>query len=211
MTKPLKVLIVEDSANDAELIAFELRQHGYQPTYERVATAADMLAALARQIWEVVISDYIIPDFGGKAALEICQLHGLDIPFICVSGIIDEGGAVEMIRAGAHDFVSKLHLSQLGATVERELQAAQRRAELRQEHYNKAHLAAIVENSSDAIIGINLEGVVLSWNRGAEMIYGYAAGEMIGQSVDLIMPPNLLGELAGILERIRRGERIEGH
>ena len=72
-----------------------------------------------------------------------------------------------------------------------------------------ARLAAIVESSADAIIGTTLDGVITSWNAGAEHMYGYAAGEIVGRNVSELIPPDRAGELAPILDRLRRGERVE--
>ena len=132
MSRPIRVLLVEDSESDAALLLLELRRAGYTPVCERVETAAAMKAALDRQPWEVVIADYVLPKFSGPAALKLLQEHGLDIPFIIVSGHIDEDTAVASMKAGAHDYVMKDRLTRLVPAIERELQeAAGRRARRR--------------------------------------------------------------------------------
>ncbi len=83
------------------------------------------------------------------------------------------------------------------------------RAERRRAEEKLAHLAAIVESTDDAIIGKTLDERILSWNRGAERVYGYAAEEVLGQPISILVPPGLEDELAGIMERLRRGERVE--
>src|SRR6267143_1387085 len=88
--KPLKLLLVEDSEDDAELLLLRLRQGGYKVHSERVDTAPAMRAALQREQWDMVISDYVMPQFSGLAALSMLQEHGADIPFIIVSGHIGE-------------------------------------------------------------------------------------------------------------------------
>src|SRR2546427_4899718 len=90
VTVPLRVLIAEDSEDDALLLVRELERGGYQPTYERVASAAAMAAALDRQGWDLVIGDHSMPHFSGVAALALERQRGLDIPFIGVSGTIRE-------------------------------------------------------------------------------------------------------------------------
>ncbi len=117
----LQVLVVEDSEDDAWLLIHELRRGGYQVTYERVETAAAMVAALDRQPWDLIVSDYYMPHFSGMAALQIYQEHGLDIPFIIVSGAIGEDIAVAMMKAGASDYLLKGNLARLVPAVEREL------------------------------------------------------------------------------------------
>src|SRR5438034_65164 len=98
MGKPLRVLMVEDSENDALLLLLALRRAGYEPTSERVDTPEALKAALKKDAWDIVISDYAMPQFSGLAALEIVKKGGLDLPFILVSGTIGEETAVEAMR-----------------------------------------------------------------------------------------------------------------
>lgn len=125
MNKPLRVLIVEDSADDAELLLLELRCGGYDPTFERVDTPEAMTTALDKQTWDVILSDYVMPHFSGLVALELLKEKGLDLPFIVVSGKIGEDIAVEAMKAGAHDYIIKNNLKRLATAVERELGEAE--------------------------------------------------------------------------------------
>src|SRR6266478_2664011 len=195
MADTLRVLIVEDSEDDAFLIMRELRRGEFEPQFERVETAEAMGAALARQPWDLIISDYSIPSFGGRAALALYQKTGLDIPFITMSGVIGEETAVEMMKAGAHDYVMKGNLARLVPAVKRELQAAQERLERKQADTDRAHLASIVACSEDAILSESLDGIVLSWNAAAERMYGYTAEEMIGRSIAILIPSYRPNEL----------------
>ncbi len=131
MGKPLRVLVVEDSPDDVELLLRELRSGGYDPTYERVQTAKAMTAALAKQTWDIVIADYTMPDFSAPAALELLQKSGFDLPFIIVSGVIGEEVAVEAMKAGAQDCIMKYNLKRLLPAVERELREAEGRRDRR--------------------------------------------------------------------------------
>jgi signal transduction histidine kinase len=130
--KALRVLIVEDSEDDAELLVIELRRAGYDITFERVEDAEAMSAALDREPWDVVISDWTVPSFGALPALKVTQERGLDLPFIIISGTIGEERAVEAMRAGAHDMVLKDRRARLIPAVEREVAEARRRAEQRE-------------------------------------------------------------------------------
>ncbi|MFH0953739.1 MAG: ATP-binding protein [Verrucomicrobiota bacterium] len=130
MGKTLRVLIVEDSENDALLTVQELRRGGYEPAFERVETADAMGAALKARGWDVIVADYSLPRFNGLAAIELVRDRGLDIPVIVVSGAIGEETAVAAMKAGASDYVMKGNLARLGPAVEREL----RQAEVRREH-----------------------------------------------------------------------------
>jgi PAS domain S-box-containing protein len=124
VSNPLRVLIIEDSDLDAELELIELRKGGYQPAHKQVDTPGAMRTALESQRWDVVLSDYVMPQFSGPAALKVLQEKGIDVPFIVVSGKIGEDAAVEMMRAGAHDFIVKGNLKRLVPAIERELRDA---------------------------------------------------------------------------------------
>jgi signal transduction histidine kinase len=125
--KALRALIAEDSENDVLLLLRVLRKAGYQPVYERVSTAPAMKAALQRQAWDIVISDYEMPNFGGFEALQLLKESGHDLPFILVSAVISEETAVAAMKAGAHDYIMKRNLARLAPAIERELREAQTR------------------------------------------------------------------------------------
>lgn len=127
MPKPLRVLLVEDSENDALLLLRALRHGGFEPQLQRVQTLDEMSARLHSQVWDVVISDYSLPHFSGLAALSTLKDSGLDVPFILVSGTIGEEVAVKAMKAGAHDYVMKGNLERLGTAIERELRDAELR------------------------------------------------------------------------------------
>src|SRR5687768_14009466 len=124
MSVPLKALIVEDSEEDAELLLFALNKAGYAPTARRVDNAREMEAALSQDTWDLIISDYVLPQFSGLEALEIVQRKGVDTPFIIVSGKIGEEVAVQALKAGAHDYLLKDRLTRIGPAIERELREA---------------------------------------------------------------------------------------
>ncbi len=128
---PLRVLIVEDSEADAVLVERELRRAGYSPECRRVDSADRMEAALNEGQWDVVLCDYQVPGFGALSSLAALRRRELDIPCIVVSGKMGEEVAVEVIEAGAHDFVMKGGLQRLGKAVKRELADAENRRERR--------------------------------------------------------------------------------
>jgi signal transduction histidine kinase len=125
--KALRALIADDSENDVLLLLRVLRKAGYEPVYERVWTAPAMKAALQRQAWDIVISDYEMPNFGGFEALQLLKESGHDLPFILVSAVISEETAVAAMKAGAHDYIMKRNLARLAPAIERELREAQTR------------------------------------------------------------------------------------
>ncbi|OLP17332.1 hypothetical protein BST81_16130 [Leptolyngbya sp. 'hensonii'] len=132
MSELLNVLIVEDMKEDAILVIRELRHSGFNPIWERVQTAEELRTALVSRTWNVIISDYCLPRFSAPAALEVVTQSGQDIPFIVVSGTIGEESAVEMMKAGAHDYVMKDNLKRLPEAVRREIREARMRAERQQ-------------------------------------------------------------------------------
>jgi PAS domain S-box-containing protein len=127
MNSHLRVLILEDSEDDTLLTLRELRRGGYTLDYVRVDTPSAMQAVLDQQAWDIVIADYNMPAFTAPEALKILQSRKLDLPFIIVSGTIGEDTAVAAMKAGAHDYLIKGHLTRLVPAVERELREAQER------------------------------------------------------------------------------------
>ena len=125
----LRVLIVEDSQEDAELIVLELKRGGYEPKYVRVDEPEAMRAALDQQEWDLVLSDFSMPRFSVTEALNVMDQKGADIPFVIVSATIGEEAAVEAMKAGAHDYVLKHRLSRLVPAVQRELRESAVRRE----------------------------------------------------------------------------------
>ena len=127
MPKPLRVLFVEDSPDDTELIVGELERRGFALTYHRVETAPAMRSALEDQPWDLVISDHSVPQFNCTAALQLLKASGQDIPFIIVSGTIQEETAVQAMKAGANDYIVKGRLARLEPAITRELTDARHR------------------------------------------------------------------------------------
>lgn len=209
MGKVLRVLLIEDSPIAAAAVQRFLAGAGYQLESLVVDAPGALEKALATRTWDIVLSDYVMPDFTGQDALEICQRCRPEVPFVCISGEIGDEKAAELIRSGAQAFVSKSNLERLTGVVERELIAADGRKQARRAAQLAAHLAAIVESSDDAIFSKDLHGTVLSWNPAAARIYGYAAEEMIGKNIACIIPADRRGELAKIMEQLRRGEPIK--
>ncbi len=129
MHKHLQLLLVEDSEDDAALIIHEIKRGGYRCEYERVEDLGGMEACLKHKHWDAVISDFNLPQFSAAAALQAVQRSGIDLPFIVVSGTVGEDVAVQMLHAGAHDYIMKDNLRRLVPAIERSI----RDAALRQE------------------------------------------------------------------------------
>ncbi len=154
MGTELRVLMVEDSEDDAELIRIELSLAGYELIWKRVETESDFIAAL-EETWDLIISDYQMPEFDGLRAFALYEQRELDTPFIFVSGALGEERAVEAMRAGARDYLLKGNLARLSVAVKRELREAHDRR-LRRDAEEAARreqrrLAMAVEASGAAI------------------------------------------------------------
>ena len=141
MGQPLRVLIVEDSEDDALLLARHLRQGGYELKSERVESAETMRLALERHAWDLVIADHNLPRFNSSDALKVIRDMELDIPFIIVSGSIGEEHAVSAMKAGAHDYLMKDNLVRLVPAVQRELREAENRRAHKQAEQAIRHMA----------------------------------------------------------------------
>ncbi|HWC59160.1 MAG TPA: PAS domain S-box protein [Verrucomicrobiae bacterium] len=209
MFSHLQVLIIDDNEDDAILIARALEKDGFKLTYKRVDSAETLDAALDEGTWDIVLSDYSMPAFDAVKALELCQSKAFEAPFIIVSGRIGEEIAVDLMKAGASDYVMKDDMPRLAPAINRELRAARDRKIRRQAQLAMAHLASIVETCDDAIISQTLGGTVLSWNSGAEQMFGYSAREMIGESIEALVPPEQHEEISAIRDVIERGRRVE--
>ena len=149
-----------------------------------------------------------MPQFSGPEALGLLRGKKIDTPFIVVSGTYGEEAAVDMMKAGANDYITKANLSRLAPAIEREMDAAKSRAARVRAEADRQYLAAIVESSEDAIYGKTLDSIIVSWNPAAERIYGYRAEEIVGHSIAILFPLDRRDELLDIMARIRRGELV---
>jgi signal transduction histidine kinase len=146
MADVLRVLIVEDSEADTRVLLRELQRGGYTVEHERVETRAAMQATLLQNRWDLIVCDYFLPRFSAGDALKTVQESGLDLPFIVLSGAIGEEGAVETLKAGAHDFIVKGKFARLLPAIERELKDAETRRRQREAEAERQALVARLES-----------------------------------------------------------------
>ncbi len=194
----LRVLLVEDSEDDALLLLRELRRGGYRPRFERVYTPAGMERALreaeaAGNPYEIVISDYYMPRFRAPEALELLRELDQDIPFIVVSGKVGEDAAVEVMKAGADDYLTKENMSRLCPAIERELrEAGVRRDRERAERAlsrSEERFRATFEQAAVGILQVGLDGGWLRFNDKFCDIVGYEREELGATSVFSLISP----------------------
>jgi hypothetical protein len=185
MSAPLRLLLIEDSEDDAILLTRELERGGYALQSVRVDSAAELTAALDHQPWDLVIGDYSMPQFSGLAGLNIIRTRGLDTPFIFVSGTIGEETAVAAMRAGANDYVMKGQWKRLLPAIARELRDVEERRARRQAEAalreSEASYATLVEHAPLGIYRSNTRGRFLSVNTALVHMLGYpSASALLG-------------------------------
>lgn len=141
----LRVLIVEDSDVDTQIVLHELRRGGYDLVHERVETRHAMKIALSTRAWDLILCDYTLPRFNAAEALAALHESGLDLPFIVISGTIEEESAVDMLKAGAHDFIAKNRMARLLPAIARELKDAITRRQQREAEAERRELITRLE------------------------------------------------------------------
>lgn len=176
----LNILLVEDSIDDTELLRYELKRAGYTVSLERVETANAMQTALSTSQWDIVISDFYMPNFSGETALRLLQESGKDIPFIMLSGAIGEERAVEIMRAGANDYVMKDNIQRLIPAIERELREADERARRRKAEGQVLKLSRALQQSASLVMITDTQGVIEYVNQAFSDVTGYSYEEIIG-------------------------------
>jgi PAS domain S-box-containing protein len=186
MPKPLNVLLIEDSEDDALLLTRALRKNGYEPQIKRVQTAPDMTQALAGAPWDIILCDYHMPAFSGVEAIDLLKKTGLDIPLIIVSGAIGEETALDCIHRGASDYIMKGNLTRLGMAVQRELEEKKLRDHHRQDEEalrrSEEKYRTILESIGDGYYETDLAGNFTFFNDALQQMWGYPKEELLGMN-----------------------------
>ena len=190
----MQILILEDNDADVELMKRELRKAGFDFTAQRTQDKGTFVAALEASTPDLILADYSLPGFDGLTALKLARQRWADIPVIIVSGAIGEEVAIETLKTGATDYVLKQRLSRLGPVVHRALAETRERAEksraeeaLRQ---SEERFRLLVEGVQDyAILMLDPQGRIASWNAGAERLTGWSGPEVLGQHFALLYTP----------------------
>ena len=214
MKRKIRVLIAEDNPGDAELIVRELRHAGFDPEWHRVQTEADFIAGLSADL-DIILSDYDMPGFSGIRALQALHEHGLEIPFIIISGTIGEETAVKAMQMGAADYLMKDRLARLGPAVEHALEQGRLRCEhklageaLRQ---SEAEFRAMTEASPLGIFVADCKGLATYTNATLRRMLGVGFREIAGNGwVKSVHPMDRGKLLADLQERTAKEHPFEG-
>ncbi len=204
MKPVLRVLVVEDSEFDAQMITSLIRKSGYDVVSERVETTAAMEKALREKQWDIILSDYNLPNFSAPEALKLLQSSELDLPFIIISGGIGEATAVAAMKAGAHDYLMKGNLNRLAPAIEREIREAANRRERREAREklleSELRYRLLWESSPDAVLLMDVDSKLHFANPAVETVFGYNPEEIIGQPLRMLLPDELRSNDARAIE-----------
>src|SRR5580704_17989821 len=209
MRLPLRILSLEDDPNDAELVQETLSNGGLTCHITRVETEADFLATLEQESFDLILADYTLPSFDGLSALKIARRNWPHVPFIFVSGTLDEEVAIEALKIGATDYVFKTRLSRIVPSVQRALREASEKTELiRAEEAlrrSEAYLAEAQKLSHTGSFGWDVSSGEIYWSQETFRIFGYepAAKAKIDMVVQRTHPEDRLA-VQQLIERVSR-------
>ncbi len=193
MEQILRVLIAEDTEDDALLLIRALRKGGYSPYTVRVWNAETLSEALLRGEWDIILSDYHMPGFGGDKLIQIVRDQGIETPIIIVSGAIGEEAAVELVKSGAEDYVMKDNLIRLVPSISRALKEAddrkeRRRAEEALKESEERYRSLVRQISEGIIIFDQGTGTIIESNEKISEIFGYTEDEIHSMTIDEVIP-----------------------
>ncbi len=211
MGKPLRVLLVEDSEDDAELVLDELARGGFEPESHRVDRLPELRQALAEQDWDVVLSDFNIIDFTAAEALRALHESGRDLPFLILSGAVRAEEAVNLLKLGAHDFLNKDALARLVPAIEREMRETAERAQRRLAEERVRILSLAIEQSPVSVVITDREGRIDYANPKFEQVTGYTLAEARGRDLGFTLIEHAGGNpVDGIRATVNAGHEWRG-
>jgi len=208
MKMPLRVLLAEDSEDDAILLLEEIRAGGLDPEFDRVQNPEDFIDRLERGGWDIILADYSMPRFNGLEALKLVQEWSLDIPLILVSGTIGEEVAVKAMKSGAQDYIMKGNLARLVPAIEREVKdyRERRKAETHLKE-SEERFRMVFENAADGILIADIESQrFFDVNAKFCRMLGYTKEELLKLEVDNIHPEDALQLVREEFKKQSRGE-----
>ncbi|MFW9966187.1 MAG: ATP-binding protein [Candidatus Thorarchaeota archaeon] len=195
MTEGIRVLLIEDSEDDAILIERELKKGGLNPIIERVWTEEAMKRTFESGIWDLIICDYMLPTFSTEEALEQVNASGQDIPFIIVSGAISEEVAVRLMKAGVHDYLKKDNLARLVPAIQREIKEAEvrqnRRMAVEALRESEMKHRMLVKSIRDIVFVLDSDGKVSEYYSALGLRPDMEPEEIQGKWIGELMPPEV--------------------
>ncbi|HEX9374234.1 MAG TPA: response regulator [Roseiflexaceae bacterium] len=193
MSEELRILVLEDDRNDADLAIATLERAGYACCWDLVADRGAFLKHLDDQEYDLVLSDYNLPAFDGLTAVQLLRERDPDIPFILVSGMLGEETAIESLKTGATDYVVKSHLARLAPVVARALRERDEQRQRRQAEAGlrraEARYRDLFENANDMIYTRDLVGNFTSVNGMSEQLTGYTRAELLAMNIEQLVAP----------------------
>jgi PAS domain S-box-containing protein len=207
MDEKIEILLIEDNPGDAGLIEDMLEEFADFP-YElkNVETLNEGLSLLKERPFDVILLDLRLPDSDGINTFLDIHARNSRIPIIILTGLYDEKIGIDAVKKGAQDYLVKGEVD--GRLLKRSIKYSIERKNAEQQI---RALANIVESSTDAIITKSLEGIITSWNKGAEQIYGYSAEEILGKHISILDPSYSDEETKKLIEMFKQGERVKNY
>jgi PAS domain S-box-containing protein len=205
-TRSLRALYVEDNARDAKMYTRSLEAAGFAVSADVVCTREQFVMALRTGEYDIILADHGLPGWSGAGALDALIDERKQIPLIFVSGTVTDEFAVESVKMGATDYVLKDRLARLPHSVERAILERKARQERENAERSRDLLASLVESSYEAIMALDLDGKILTWNRGAARIFGYEPGEIVGRPFAALFSPQRAAEAGAAVETLGKGD-----
>jgi PAS domain S-box-containing protein len=201
-TEPIQVLLIEDDASLATMMSEMLAQApGAVITVEAHRQLAEGLERLSAGGIDLVLLDLSLPDSAGLDTFLNLFNRAPEVPIVVLTALEDETLALTALRDGAQDYLIKNELNARGL-----VRAIRYAIERKRGEEARSRLAAIVESSHDAIIGLSLEGLIVSWNTGAEVMFGYPFENVIGRPSNILLPPGHYDDMPILLDRLKIGQ-----
>jgi two-component system cell cycle sensor histidine kinase/response regulator CckA len=197
--KAVRVLHLEDNENDRLLVEEMMRADGLDCEFTAVQTRDDLESSLHQGGFDLIISDYSMPSFDGMSGLAMAHEMSPKTPFIFFSGTIGEESAVNSLKRGAVDYVTKQHPHRLVPAIRQALRNVEEHALLKQTEQKNREQAELLDKATDAILVCDLDNVIVYWNESAGRIYGWTAAEAIGKDMMEVLfhakPPSQVHEM----------------
>jgi PAS domain S-box-containing protein len=203
MIDAVRILLIEDSEDDALLIERQLRKDNLDIEMKRISTSAELIESLNDDVWDAIICDYLMPEFTVNDALSLIHSEGYDIPFIIVSGTISDEIAVKMMKAGAHDYITKNNLSRLVPALEREIVEASHRfqrhiAEEALRESERKH-RMLIKSLNDTVLVFDSNGIVTEFYSKTPLVQDLSIEKHQGKSIPEIFFPSIVRKITDLV------------